>query len=342
MGTPRRAALGITGALMLATTLFTTLAGSGTADAIVGGVPVSPSIYPAYVRVLSSTSLCGGTVIAQDTVLTAAHCVDGGVTAAQVTVRVRDVTLRQATSLTVHPLWNGDFADGHDLAIVRLTAGSTNGVTPVQVGSPWNLSYYAAGTPATIVGHGARSWGGPSTTELRAVDTVLHSDDWMDDIYNPWYWFDDWNGGLAIGAGDSAHTACNGDSGGPLFVDKDGTWNWIQVGVASFVSDGCDEAAGFTELSYAQLAWVAQQVPSIKPAWGPCTTPTGAAGQSFAQYVGWYLPTAGRDGPYYWEIRCYYVPPGGNPTTPPTTQPTEPTVPPICLRQPWKCPEPGP
>ena len=97
-----------------------------------------------------------------------------------------DVTLRQATSLTIHPLWNGDFADGHDLAIVRLTAGSTNGVTPVQVGSPWNLSYYAARTPATIVGHGARSWGGPSTVELRAVDTVLRSDDWMDDIYNPW------------------------------------------------------------------------------------------------------------------------------------------------------------
>ena len=338
--TARRAALGITGALALATTLFTAASPNGTAQAIVGGVPMSPSIYPAYVRVHSAGFLCGGTVIAQDTVLTAAHCVDGGVTPDQVTARVRDVTLRQATGLLVHPLWNGDLSDGHDLAIVWLTPGSTNGVAPVQVGSPWDASYYAANFPATIVGHGRTHWEGQSTTELRAVDTVLRSDDWMDDIYNPWYWFDHWNSGLAIGAGDSSKTACKGDSGGPLFVDKDGTWTWIQVGVASFVSDGCDEAAGFTELSNAQLAWVAHHVPAVKTGWGPCITPYGNEGYTSAQYVSWFLPTAAQDGPYYWHITCYAGTSPGGPT--PTTRPPGSTVPPICERNPRKCPDPGP
>ena len=171
----------------------------------------------------------------------------------------------------------------------------------------------------------------------------------MDDIYNPWYWFDHWNEPFHIGAGSSSQTACHGDSGGPLVVDKDGTWNWIQVGVASFVEtwpDECSEPAGFSELTNAQLAWVAQQVPSIKAAWGPCYTPSGYLGQASARYVPWYLPTGGTDGPYHWEIACYGAPPpppppgGEPPPTDPAPEPEpEPTIPPICIRQPWKCPD---
>ncbi len=335
----KRAAVGIAWAVALAVTVFTATSEGGSVDAIVGGVEVSPSIYPAYVRVYSPGAQCGGTVIAPDTVLTAGHCIDGGVTAAQVSVRVRDVTLRQATDVRVHPLWNGNPGDGHDLGLITLTPNSTNDVAPVQVGSPWDESYLAANVPATIVGHGATAWGGEVTPELRAVDTVLRSDDWMDDIYNHLYWFDHWNEPLHIGAGDSRHTACGGDSGGPLFVDKDGSWTWIQVGVASFnsegvlfLTEGCDEAAGFTELSNSQLAWVAHHVPSVKDRWGPCLTDRGTVGTAMA---GYYLnPTNANEGPYHWTLHCF----GGSTGD----RPTDPTPPPICERQPWKCPEPGP
>jgi hypothetical protein len=322
--------------------LAPSLAGGGSAHAIIGGVGVSPSISPSFVK-LTTPNLCGGTVIAPDTVLTAAHCVDEGVTAGSITAFVRDVSPRSATSITIHPLWNGDEVDGHDLAIVRLTPGSTVGVPNVQVGSPFNTSYYAPNTPATIVGHGATSPGGPTSAGLRAVDTVLRSDDYMDDVYNPWYWFDHWNEPFHIGAGSTSKTACNGDSGGPLFVDKDGTWNWIQVGVASFVEtwpDNCGEPAGFSELSGAQLAWVAQQVPSIKPAWGTCYTPSGFPGQASARYVPWFLPAAGQDGNFYWEIACYGIPQQPPPTTtPPPPPPDDPPIPPMCRTTPWKCPD---
>ncbi len=329
----------------------------GRADAIVGGVGVSPSIYPQFVKLLTP-NLCGGTVIAPDIVLTAAHCVDEGVTPASITAFVSDVTPRAATGFVIHPLWTGEESDGHDLALIDLTPGSTAGVPNIQVGSPWNTSYYAANTPATIVGHGRTCASCSTSAQLRAVDTVLRSDDFMDDIYNPWYWFDNWNSGLMIGAGSNNATACNGDSGGPLVVDKDGTWNWIQVGVASFVQTwptNCAKPAGFAELSGPQLAWVASLVPSIMSRWGTCYTPSGYPGQPSARYQGWYWPSGGRDGQYYWDIACYGIPnppPTTNPgsTTipgdpPPTTEPgpttTEPddTIPPICIRKPWACPD---
>jgi hypothetical protein len=315
--------------------------GGGTAEAIVGGVGVAPSIYPQFVK-LHTPNLCGGTVIAADTVLTAAHCVDEGVSPGDISAFVSDVNLRHAVSITIHPLWDGDEVDGHDLAIIELTPGATAGVPNIQVGSPYNTSYYAPNTPATIVGHGRTSPSSSDSVELRAVDTVLRSDDYMDDVYNPWYWFDHWNEPFHIGAGSSSQTACYGDSGGPLVVDKDGTWNWIQVGVASFVEtwpDECGEPAAFAELANAQLAWVAQEVPSIKAAWGTCYTPSGFVGQASASYVPWFLPTGGRDGQFYWEITCYGIPSQPPSTTTTTIPPDDPPIPPVCIKQPWKCPD---
>jgi hypothetical protein len=153
----------------------------------------------------------------------------------------------------------------------------------------------------------------------------------MDDIYNPWYWFDEWNEPLMIGAGTSHVTVCNGDSGGPLLGWMDD--RPVQVGVASFVSDGCDEPGAFMELANAQLAWVASKVPTVKNAWGPCPN---AAQVPFVQYVGWYVPTAKKDGPFYWQITCTYP---GEPGPDPGPDP-DPTDPPICDLHPDKCPPP--
>jgi hypothetical protein len=317
--------------------------------AIVGGVGVDPSIHPQYVR-LTSPSICGGTVIAPDTVLTAAHCVDNAGSPSAVHVLVNDISPRTAQSLVIHPLWNGTEYDGHDLAVIGLPPGSTTGVTPIQVGSPWNGYYLGAGNPATIVGHGAVHSGGPPTNELRDVDTVTRSDEEMDDIYNPWYGVDHWNEDLMIGAGTLDHTVCNGDSGGPLMV-RDGTREVIQIGVASFVETwptNCRQPAGFIELDNAQLAWIAEKAPSITTRWGTCITGGGRVGQSHARYTTAFLIDGHREGNYWWEIICRDAPPPPPPPPPPGSPPgtsppppptTEPPDPPVCHLPPWKCPD---
>jgi Trypsin len=303
-------------AALLAAAVLAPIAISQPAGAIIGGTATSPSVFPSFVRVYSPSGLCGGTVIAPDTILTAGHCVVGAAPSG-VTVYVNDTQPYQATAVMVHPLYAktrlADIAT-HDLALVSLAPGATQGVPNVQVGAPWQPEYRAAGREAWMVGHGRTSADSAPTSELRYVQSVIRSDDFMDDIFNRRWTPDYWTSELNIGAGGSQKTTCFGDSGGPLFI---ATGVWVQVGVSSFVwpFPGCSEAAGFAELSGPQLAWIAEHVPSIRDQWGSCTTPLGNAGYSLSHYS----PTSvgsGRDGAYFWAIDCV-----GDPLPPPPPPP---------------------
>ena len=61
-------------------------------------------------------------------------------------------------------------------------------------------------------------------------------------------------------------------------------------------------------------------------------------GQSFASYTAWFQPGAPTDGPYYWTIWCGPRPTTAPPPTP-TAPPSDPPIPEMCIRQPWKCPD---
>jgi trypsin len=298
----------------------------GTSD-VIGGTPV-PS-WPSYFAVViddEALLMCGGSIIALDWILTAAHCVDpANLSRTRIRLRSASSPPVPATSILVHPNYNGDLTEGHDLALVRFAAANTGGITPIQVGAPWDSAAYAAGNAATIMGVGGINGDADGLGILRAVGTVLRSDDYMEDYYNPWYWLDDWLGDLMIGAGDESHTSCYGDSGSPLVSWRGG--HPIQVGVTSFGHRGCDAPTAYMELSGPQLAWVAKKVPAIQPAWGPCIQSNGIRGQAHVHYSGVYHPTGLRDGPFYWKIDCLGIP-AERPT--PTPTPTDEPLPP-CL-----------
>lgn len=229
---------------------------------------------------------------------------------------------------------------GHDLAVVRISSVGLSGIATVRVGTPADPGAYASDTPATVVAQGFTSPSGNLPGTPHELNTVLRSDDYMDDVYNPWYWFDHWPEQFAIGAGSIDHTICEGDSGSPLTVVRNGTR--IQVGVASFVDtypDHCHQPGGFAQLSGAQLAWVASKVPSIKTSWGSCYTSNGTPGQWYAIYQSWYSAGAPRDGQYYWNIWCGALPTTMTTLPGATTTTTVPGPPPpsdsVCMKKPW-------
>jgi Trypsin/PASTA domain len=276
---------------------------SAPAQAVVGGTISDPAAYPYFVWISHSSGDCGGSVIADSWVLTAAHCVQNDVDSPGLVQVSRPQWSHSvpwpswtAQSVVVHPLWDGLPGDGHDVALIQLPAGALAGVPRVQVGTPWDLGAYASGVQSTIMGYGATTATGSYSDQFRAADTPLRSDSSMAGTFT-------WKDVLMIGAGSTGQTTCFGDSGGPLVVGRAG--KVVQVGVVSFGAQACDRAAAFAELNGPQLAWIATRVPSIMDGWGTCTAPSGGAGTSEATYVPANTTGPQADGPYYWQIWCW-------------------------------------
>ena len=211
---------------------------SSPAEAIVGGYQAQDGEFPFMASIQAKGSsgsdghFCGGSVIARQWVLTAAHCmVDTNPQDIQVAVgrtNIDDLSTGQTLSvdrIVVHP----DYEDTgtFDAALIHVTSAIASPAIPlVPVGQD---SLEQDGAPLTVAGWGTEFFGSPFIpADLKAVDVEAVADQSCTTNGLMGFQPDSEVCAETLG-GDS----CQGDSGGPLFGNlADG--RLVQVGIVSY------------------------------------------------------------------------------------------------------------
>ncbi|XP_063894620.1 collagenase-like [Helicoverpa armigera] len=215
---------------------------------IVGGSASSLGQFPyqagLVIQYASHQSACGGSLLNQRRVLTAAHCwFDGWNQARSFTVVLGSIRLFSGgtrlvtSSVVMHGSWNPSNVR-NDIAMINLPSnvGTTNTIRPIALPSGNELNNQFAGFTAVASGFGLTRDGGQISNELRHVSLPVITNSVCRQSFNI---IQDSN---VCTSGANGRGTCTGDSGGPLVVTNNG--RQILIGVTSFGSGhGCQSGA---------------------------------------------------------------------------------------------------
>jgi len=214
------------------------------APRIIGGDDAPAGRYPYAVSLQDDLShFCGGSLIAPDVVLTAAHC---SIDKFKVVVYRHNLNqifkgdVIDVSFQVTHP-WYNRRTTNNDFNLVFLTRPTNADVKPVKLNSDSSVPH--AGDLVTVMG-----WGDTAAADnlqrlsavLQDVDLNVISNEKCQEsrgFYNGW--FQSYDGAISssmICAKDDHEDSCQGDSGGPLVIigsDSSGAED-VQVGVVSW------------------------------------------------------------------------------------------------------------
>ncbi|KAK5644853.1 hypothetical protein RI129_006153 [Pyrocoelia pectoralis] len=200
---------------------------------IVGGVNATIEEFPYQVSLQYRHShFCGGSIIATNRILTAAHCTNGKPNYVfnvryGTTLPSQGGTEVDLTEIRNHPQYNPQTSD-YDVCVINLSFHIVESQT-AQIVNLVPVSALEGGRSAVVTGWGALQSGGPVPAQLQAVELQESNRDLCNTAYL---------GAITdrmICFEADGKDACGGDSGGPLVSGG------VQVGIVSF-GLGCAHA----------------------------------------------------------------------------------------------------
>lgn len=195
-----------------------------TSSSIVGGQGTTIQEYPWQVSLQQFGShFCGGSIVNEQWIVTAAHCVEDGVNgvtivAGQTYLSSSNGQERSIIGGAIYPGYS-DPSRGKDIAVLQLSSPlSLDGVNtraiPLVTPELADAGYTDAGRIASVTGWGALSNNGGFPNQLQEVDVPIVALSDANRVYGNLTSDQLAAGLLGVGGKDS----CQGDSGGPLVV----------------------------------------------------------------------------------------------------------------------------
>ena len=208
---------------------------------VTGSNPLAHMVVALVAREDQGQALCTGTILTDDLILTAAHCVSSA------TKQMAVVFAENAKKPGKDHVGMADHVRTNpagDLAVVHFLGGLPNGYRPVQLAK--TADGIEKGTPVVMIGYGVTNGLSHSGAGvLRTTQTTILG-----------------RTGNAMVSDGSKSSACFGDSGGPAFVKIAG--EYLQMGVAHSVSsEGCNRQDMHT-LVPAYFDWIRNTVAALK------------------------------------------------------------------------------
>ncbi|CAB9497303.1 Chymotrypsin-like elastase family member 1 [Seminavis robusta] len=230
-----------------------------TRRAVVGGTAVAQGEFPFFVAV----GRCGGTLISQNRVLTAAHCICDP-DRPRSSVRIGPTTQTDGKEVPVscariHPDYGKVGCDpnkAYDIAVLQL-AESVTDVTFATLNT--DTSIPAGSSDVTVLGFGQTTPGCYTTQVSETLNKLVYSSVSKDDCKS--IKGDDFREDLRLCAANTESTGvCFHDSGGPM-LDSSGT---VQYGIAVAGPESTMCATGgdpdlYTDVA-AHNAWITEQL----------------------------------------------------------------------------------